>query len=107
MRQRRFTWIAAPMLPWALHFVAVYGVQGLACARGWPEFPVRVGMFAITLLALAAIAWIGVRAWGSASAARSSGEKAFAARIASILSALALVAVAFTATPLLLLAPCE
>lgn len=120
-RPRRFSWIALPLLPWALHFVAIYSLQGLVCARGWSQPLGMAGMVALTLLAFVAIAWIGLRARralhggrggrdGGQQSNRQEGEREsgrFAARVALLLSALSLVAVAFTALPLVLLAPCE
>lgn len=107
-RPRRLSWIALPLLPWALHFVAIYSLQGLVCARGWSQPAGMGGMVVLTLMAFAAIAWIGVRAWRVVRT-RDAGQHGhlFAARVALLLSALSMVAVAFTAMPLLLLAPCE
>lgn len=64
----RLTGMAAPLAIWAAHFVAVYSLQGLACGEGWQRQ--RVGgaemvswwLLLATLLALAAIAWLGLRA---------------------------------------------
>lgn len=104
-RPRRFTRIAAPLLPWAIHFVAVYSLQGLVCARGWSQLAGQTGMIGMTVVALAAIASIGFHAWRGMRR-ESSAEALFTARVTLYASGLSLVAVLFTATPLWLLAPC-
>lgn len=107
-RPRRFSWIALPLVPWAVHFVAIYSLQGLVCARGWSQAAGQAGMVALTLLAFVAIAWIGLHAWRALHAEDADDDgRRFAARVALLLSALSMVAVAFTALPLLLLAPCQ
>lgn len=106
-RPRRLSWIASPFIVWALHFVAVYSIQGLACARGWPMAGAWLGMGLATVPAFAAVAWIGLHARRQALAPEVPGEKKFAARLVAMLSLLALVAMAFTSLPVLLLQPCE
>ena len=105
-RPRRFTRIAAPLLPWAIHFVAVYSLQGLVCARGWSQLAGQTGMIGMTLLALVAVLLLGHRAWRRMRAGQQDDD-VFAARTALHVSALACVAIVFTAIPLWLLAPCE
>jgi amino acid permease len=107
-RPRRFSWIAAPMLWWALHFVAVYSLQGLVCARGWSEPAGLAGIALLTLLAWAAVAWTGLHA---RRVLRHAGDDPrgtrFAARLATWLSVLSAVAIAYTVLPVVLLAPCK
>ncbi|QDH71124.1 hypothetical protein [Marilutibacter alkalisoli] len=108
MRRSRFGWIAAPMLPWALHFVAIYSLQGLVCARGWNQVGGVVGMLALTVLAWGATAWLGALGRRAlAAAADDPGATRFAARLVVWLSLLSAVAILFTALPVVLLAPCE
>ncbi len=106
-RPRRLLWIASPFAVWALHFVLVYSIQGLVCARGWPLAAAWAGIAAVTLPAFAAVAWLGLRAWRRAQAADLAGEKRFAARLVAMLSLLAALAMVFTILPTLLLTPCE
>jgi uncharacterized membrane protein SirB2 len=106
-RPRRLSWIASPFVVWGLHFVAVYAIQGLACARGWPVAGAWLGMGLATAAAFAAVAWIGLHARREALAPEVPGEKRFAARVVAMLSLLALLAMAFTSLPVLLLQPCE
>lgn len=115
----RLTGLSVPMALWALHFVVVYGLQGVACARG----AMRVGMagveavtwaFALaTAVALALIAWQGVRGWRGwrrAAAARpgddGAGRRRFLCAVTAITAALAAIATCFTAIPILLLPTC-
>src|SRR5690606_19636744 len=64
----RLTGLAAPLAIWAAHFLAVYSMQGLACGEGWQRQRVAGlemvswWLLLATLLALAAIAWMGARA---------------------------------------------
>jgi hypothetical protein len=108
LRRSRFGWIAAPMVPWALHFVAVYSLQGLVCARGWSQPAGVAGMIALTLLAWGVVAWLGVRGRRVLAGADDGPHGTrFAARLVVLLSVLSAVAVAFTVLPVLLLAPCQ
>ncbi|MDH5824797.1 hypothetical protein QFW77_17650 [Luteimonas sp. RD2P54] len=115
----RLTGMAAPMAVWALHFVVVYSLQGLACAEGWQRNRVAGveaaswWLLLMTLLALAAIAWLGLRAWRAWRTARAepgAGAEArrhrFTASVTALLALLAAIAVVFTTIPVLLLAPC-
>lgn len=95
------------MLPWALHFLAVYVLQALACARGWPEPATRLAMAGVTVLAMAALTWIGARAWRRRQSTLDHAGGALMAWLVLALAALALVATIFTTLPILLLTPCE
>ncbi|MCD9033247.1 hypothetical protein LDO32_16095 [Luteimonas sp. Y-2-2-4F] len=119
----RLTGIAAPLAVWALHFVAVYSLQGLACGEGWLRGRVAGAgadaelatwlLVALTALALAAISWLGLRglrAWHAAKADPQAGadgrRRRFAAAVAALAAVLAAIAVAFTAVPIFMLPPC-
>lgn len=59
--------LAASPMVWAAHFLLSYGAAAIWCAKlgqqaGTPLGPVRVGIFVATAVALAAIAWVGLRA---------------------------------------------
>lgn len=123
----RLVGMAAPMGVWAVHFVVVYGLTGLACADAWAArhwLGVRGFAWALllaTALALAAIAALGRRARRArqrfaamldaddavdAATRRERERECFAARVAVKLAVLAAVAVAFTAVPVLVLPDC-
>lgn len=113
----RLTVMAAPMAIWALHFVVVYSLTGLACGRGWYRSivggqPIATWvLIAVTLLAWAVLAWLGWSAWRSRKQADTgspaSPRRRFVARMTLALAWLAILAVAFTALPVLMLPPCE
>jgi hypothetical protein len=52
-------------LVWAAHFVLSYGSAAVVCARFAPAgiAPMRLGLAAASLLALALILWLGWRSW--------------------------------------------
>lgn len=123
----RLAGMAAPMILWALHFVMVYALQGVACVEGWQHL--RLGALAtvtwwllgLTLAILLAQVALGVhalRAWRTArhELARAAPPPArgrppathrrFTAAATSALALLAVVATCFTAIPILLLPTC-
>lgn len=106
-RRSRFLWIAAPFLPWALHFFAIYAIQGLACGRGWSAAWTYAAMGALSLACMVAVGGIGARAWAQVRSSRARADAAMAARLVAMLSALSLLAIAMTTLPVLLLSPCE
>lgn len=115
----RLTGIAAPMAVWALHLVVVYSLQGVTCAEGLDRVRFAGGealtwwLAGLTVVALVALAWLGLRArrgWrdaepGSDVPARAARRR-FAAATTGALSAMAIVAVCFTTIPVLLLPGC-
>lgn len=114
------TRMSAPFVLWALHFVALYSLQGLACARQLWRTPVAGletmtwVLWALTALVLAAIAWEALRVWhirralpvadgaGRADLAR----RRFMTVLALLGAAIAALGVMFTAAPLALLPTC-
>lgn len=107
----RLVGMAAPMAVWALHFVIVYSVQGLGCVEAWNQAMVTTALLLLTVVALAAIAWLGWRAHRAAAACAGSDDadarrRRFVALVTGLLAVLSIVAVVFTAIPILLLPPC-
>ncbi len=106
----------ASMLVWAVHFLVVYGAQATACARGLagasllglPLIPAMV--LGLTLLALAAITWIGLRARhrlrGALSGEEGETQPQFTVWMAAAISLLSALAVLWEAVPALILPPC-
>ena len=54
--------VAAPVV-WALHFVCVYGWTAVTCANTGAAADARVGVAALTVIALAIIVFVAWRAW--------------------------------------------
>ncbi|MCD9098335.1 hypothetical protein LU699_10420 [Luteimonas fraxinea] len=113
------TRMSMPLVVWALHFVVVYSLQGLACARALWRAPVAGletmtwVLWALTLLALGVIALFGasaLRAWRIARAQTDGRTETSRLRFLTALSALvaliAAIGVAFTALPVALLPTC-
>lgn len=113
----RLTGLAAPLAVWALHFLAVYIMQGLACGEDWQR--ARVAglelvtwwLLAATALAIAAIAWLGLRALrlrrvAAAETGDDGRRRHFTATVTAATALMALIAVIYTALPVVLLPPC-
>jgi hypothetical protein len=94
---RRALWLAAAVIVWAAHFLAIYGFTGLACERGFGHaVPWAVG--GATLVAAAAVVAIllrGLRGIGDFEHALSAGLAAFA-----------LLAILWEGLAVLMVAPC-
>lgn len=114
----RLTGVAAPMAVWALHFVAVYSVVGVGCEAGWQQgrtlglSGLVWALLAVTVVCLALIVALGLRAWPAWRAAETRADPRqrrvrFLAGASGALSAIAAIAVLFTALPILFLPPCQ
>lgn len=118
LRSDGLTGLALPMVVWALHFLLIYVLMGLVCARDWSTRSIAgLPMPAWLLLGLAvgallALALLALRAWRSLRDARirvqdASAERArFIAGAMLALCLLAAIAVAWTTLPALLLPAC-
>jgi len=113
----RLTGAVLPMAVWALHFVAIYSLSGLACGQGWLRTQhggletVSLLQMAVTLAAWSWLSWWGWRSWRcgrvlQAGDGGDDGRGRFLARLSLSLSAIAALAVLFTALPLPMLPPC-
>ena len=89
--------ISAGVIVWTLHFAAIYGVTGLACARGWTSI-IAPSIVAATALAAAACLAIIVAGW------RRRAE--FESWLSASVAALALVAIVYESIPVLIVPPC-
>jgi len=116
----RLTEMAMPAVVWAVHFVVVYSMAGLACGQGWQRERIA-GLEAVTWLmavatiaawlVLAFIAWTG---WRGRQATRSAGQpldniqvrKRFLSTVTLAMAAIAAMAVLFTVIPVFLLPTC-
>lgn len=120
----RLVGMAAPPTVWAVHFVFVYSLTGLACAGAWSArewLGVRLLIWMLllwTLVALALTAWLGRRAHrlrqrladaidrADATSRRDSERQCFTARVTVLLAWLAGIAITFTAVPIFVLPDC-
>lgn len=115
----RLIGIAAPLTVWALHFVAVYSLQGVACAEHVLRQRVAGAelatwlLIALTLAAYAGIAALGVQAWRAWRPLRrlpqpdaAERRHRFVAAATGLSAMLAVIAVTFTTVPVLMLPPC-
>ena len=114
------TRMSAPFVLWALHFVALYSLQGLACARQLWRTPVAGletmtwVLWALTALVLAAIAWEALRVWhirralpvGEGAGRADLARRRFMTVLALLGAVIAALGVMFTAAPLALLPTC-
>jgi hypothetical protein len=101
---------AGPLL-WIVHLIVLWGVTEFYCTRvpAWgPGGERLIGAFAvaITLAALAASAWLLWRSWRRLGATESLAARRFVAWVTSALWGFALIAITWTALPLLLAPSC-
>jgi hypothetical protein len=89
--------ISAGVIIWALHFLALYGLTALACARGLPQMIAPIAA-AATLPAVVALAVVFWRGWAR--------RANFEAWLSATTAAFALVAVLWEAAAVLLVPPC-
>ena len=115
-------WMLAPLIAWALHFVATYALVGLHCGAppAWREWLPAAGLW--TGVVLASAVAVGVIGWcavdglrqrrGAALVADPADPRAQAQRqrfqgtMQVLVAALALLAVAFTLLPTVLIEAC-
>lgn len=114
------TRMVAPFGLWALHFVALYSLQGLACAQ--QMWRTRVGgletmtwaLWGLSLVILAAIAWEALRVWQMRRALLAHDDRGradharryFMVMVCLLGAAISALGILFTMTPLALLPTC-
>jgi len=100
----RATRASLPLIIWASHFAFSYIVATAQCTPGgWrPEGPNPWLLGGVTLLAIAACAWIGAAAGRRLRA----GSSDFVDYVAAASAVLALVAIAWSGMPVLLVSGC-
>jgi hypothetical protein len=103
--------VLAGLLIWAVHFLVIYGVTGLACAGRFADARVlgigilELTIVAATVLALLAAATVLVRTLRSGKRAEG-GTLPFLRWVAAMVAVLALVAIAWGGLPVLLVPEC-
>lgn len=94
---KRALLMSAGVIVWALHFTAIYGYAGLACARGWERSvtPVVAGSTVVAALAAAALIFF---AWPR--------RARFESAVTAGLAAFALLAILWEGASIAFLVPC-
>ena len=96
---KRALWLSSGVIVWAIHFVAIYGYTGLACARAMERsVPWAVG--GATLIAATAALAILARAMRTAG-------RSFESWMAAGIAALALIAILWETLPVMILPVCR
>ena len=95
---RQLLFMSSGVVIWALHFGAIYGLTGLACARGWPEAVTPGVALATVVAALLALAVL-VAGWRR--------RVQFESWMTAGIAALALVAIVWEALPVLIVPICR
>ncbi|MBA3596943.1 MAG: hypothetical protein H0W40_06145 [Methylibium sp.] len=99
-----------PFIVWALHFFGLYVLVAAGCTAGWAELPLlgtsllRVLLIATSLLAMAWITWLLLRAHRGLPPR---GSRGLLAAAASGSAWLALVGVVWASAPALMLPMCS
>jgi hypothetical protein len=122
LRKNGLLTMAAPMTAWALHFIAIYSLVGLACERGWTLHAIAGMNILVWQLALLCVVTLALLAWLALRAVRASKldaagtsparqdvavkRRRFVARVTLALCLLAAVAVLFTTIPAFLVPTC-
>ena len=89
--------ISGGVIVWALHFAAIYGITGLACARGW-EGIVAPAIVAATVPAAAAALYFIVAGWRR--------REVFEHWLSASIAGFALLAIIYEAYPVLVIPTC-
>lgn len=106
---RIFLFMLASPIIWAAHFLFIYAVNGVACARPalntiWAGTPVSSWIIvAASVLALGAMAMVY---WRQRKEMQPTGERGFLAWLGVMLSLLLAVAVVWETMPVLLVPAC-
>lgn len=103
-----FPILAGPLI-WGAHFLFVYGVNGVSCARptlGQIWLGASISSWIIAVAGVVAVAAMGVVYLRVRARPPHAGDPAFVIWLAGALSALSAVAVVWETLPVLLVPPC-
>jgi hypothetical protein len=110
----RLFWMTSGFVFWAAQFTVIYGITGVACARGWWRISlfgldiVRASIAAATLLALAVTAIVFWRAFSARGrGADDEPSERFVESVTLWVCVLSLVAIAYNGLPALILPACS
>ena len=99
-------WLGSGFVVWASALVALYAVHAIGCAFAWPAGPLRVGLGAVLLVHLAAIAAIWYQLINRPIGIRDGGTRDFLVNVSLWATVAAIVATVLTLGPPLLLTTC-
>lgn len=97
----------AGLVVWAVAFSAIYGAQGLVCARGWHDVaigPVGVGRALLVMLWLVFCALLGWMTWRLR---RAWHGGVFLDRLAAASAVVGLISTVYTGLPVVATAVCR
>ena len=107
-------WMTSGFVFWAAQFTIIYGITGVACARGWYHFAllgldvVRASIASATALALAATALVFWRAFSARGrSAHNDPSERFVETVTLWVCGLSLVAIAYSGLPAVILPACS
>lgn len=115
MRYSSLWHMILPPVVWAVHFVTVYSLTAVFCARLGAPLTARLWTGALTVVALALIVWLGWHAWHqweeqslsrALDAPTDQHRDRFLGHVAWLLALISAIGVVFTALPALLIAGC-
>lgn len=95
--------MAGPVV-WAVHFVAIYSLTGIVCAR--PELPRSLVTWGVTLMGVAAIAALAAIFLWMRPRVADAAVRRFLLQVGIGLAALSGLAIVLETLPLFLAAPC-
>jgi hypothetical protein len=109
----RLFWMTSGFVFWAAQFTIIYGITGVACARGWYHVSflgldvVRGSIAVATLFALAATTLVFWRARAREQSAGNEPAEYFVETVTLWVCGLSLVAIAYNGLPALILPACS
>ena len=109
----RLFWMTSGFAFWAAQFTVIYGITGVACARGWYRISflgvdiVQASIGVATVLALAATAVVFWGALARERGPRDASSEGFIETATLWICGLSLVAILYTGVPALILPACS
>jgi hypothetical protein len=111
----KLTFLCGGLLIWAAHFLTIYGVNGVVCARGLDRFTVLgfgivpaivAAATGLAVIACCMIAVAALRGQGPGMGDEVGSVRAFWRSGTACLAGFAVIAILWTGLPALLVAPC-
>ena len=99
-------WLGSGFVVWASALVALYAVHAIGCAFAWPAGSLRVGLGAVLLVHVAAIAAIWYQLANRPIGVTDGGTRDFLVNVSLWATVVAIAATVLTLGPPLLLTTC-